>query len=228
MSERPGASTPEKQKKAGRSIGAWLLLLVLTGGFVAADLVSKDIAFARIDDKPVVIDKAQVMNFLQTQPGALNSLVPRHEPVVVAPSLLEFKLVLNPGAVFGTGAGNRWFFIGFTIVALLVAAYVFARSTGARHRVTHLGIALILAGGIGNLYDRVVFACVRDFIHPFPGVLIPGTKHELWPFVSNVADAFLLIGIAIIMIKLWRHERALAQQQHDESEQPGAEEKTTA
>ncbi len=211
-----GAARP---RRAGRSVSAWVFFLVLTGLFVGADLVSKDVAFARVANNPVTLEKDDVLEFLQTQPQALNALIPPHDAVVVTPNLLEFKLVLNPGAVFGTGPGKRWFFVGFTIVALVIATVLFAVSTDPRQRVTHAGIALIVSGGIGNLYDRILFACVRDFIHPLPGVTWPGTTKEVWPYVSNVADAFLLIGIAIIMIKLWRHERSEAKAAETDSDQ---------
>lgn len=204
--------------RAGRSILAWAVFLVLTGLFVSADLVSKDVAFARITDSPVEIEREDVLIFLHDQPQALNALVPVHEPVVVAPSLLEFKLVLNPGAVFGTGPGKRWFFIGFTGVALVVAIVMFAMSTRANQWLTHAGIALIVSGGVGNLYDRLTFGCVRDFIHPLPGVTWPGSTREVWPYVSNVADALLLLGIAIVMVKLWRHERRVVNERKDDDE----------
>ncbi|GAB4543749.1 MAG: hypothetical protein Tsb0013_00160 [Phycisphaerales bacterium] len=198
---------------AGRCPRSWLLFLTLTALLTAADLVTKHLAFERISDHPVVVNKQDAIELMRSQPQALNALIPPHDPYVVAPHLLEFKLVLNPGAVFGTGPGNRWFFVGFTIVALIVAVVMFARATGARQWLTHTGIALIVSGGLGNLYDRLVFACVRDFIHPLPGVTWPGSTREVWPYVSNVADAFLLIGIAIVMAKLWRHERAIVQAQ---------------
>ena len=73
-------------------------------------------------------------------------------------------------------------------------------------------VILIIAGGIGNLYDRIRFACVRDFIHPLPHVKLPfgltwpsGDPH-LWPYVSNVADALLLIGIGLLLFRLWRND----------------------
>ena len=196
--------------RAGRSARTWIVFLTLTALLTAADLVTKHLSFEHVADVPVSIEKDDVLELMAAQPNAINALIPRHDPVVVAPYVLEFKLVLNPGAVFGTGSGNRWFFVGFTIVALIVAVFMFARATTTRQWLTHTGIALIVSGGIGNLYDRIVFACVRDFIHPLPGVMIPGTTRELWPYVSNVADAFLLIGIAIVMVKVWRHEREVA------------------
>ncbi|MEM9374339.1 MAG: signal peptidase II, partial [Planctomycetota bacterium] len=129
-------------------------------------------------------------------------------------NLLEFTLVLNPGAVFGIGAGKRWFFVVFTVFAVGLASWLFATRTSARDRWAHFAFAMVVSGGLGNLYDRVRFACVRDFIHPLPGVPLPfGIKWpsgsaELWPYVSNVADAFLIIGIVILIVHTWRRPEA--------------------
>jgi len=194
---------------AGRSPRAWAVLIAVVLACLAADLVSKRVAFQRIADYPVDVTRADV---LAAGPQRLNTLVPHHKPVVVVPHVLELKLVLNAGAVFGAGQGRRWFFIAFTVAALGFALVLFARWSTARDWVSHVAIGLIISGGIGNLYDRLRFACVRDFLHPLPtanlpfGLTWPGGDRALWPYVSNVADAFLLIGIALLMWRLWRSE----------------------
>ncbi|MFK7759342.1 MAG: signal peptidase II, partial [Phycisphaerales bacterium] len=114
-------------------------------------------------------------------------------------------------AVFGIGAGQRWFFIIFTLIAMVVSVILFAKWTKARDWSAHAGFGLIIAGGLGNLYDRIVFGCVRDFIHPLPGMKLPfgitwpGTgSDEVWPYVSNIADLYLLIGIFLLLIFTWK------------------------
>jgi len=183
---------------------------------LALDLGSKALAFHSIAAAPVQVDRRAVLGVMSVDPLALQSLIPDHPAVVVVPRVLEFKLVLNPGAVFGAGAGARWFFVGFTLVAMGFAAWMFAAWSDVRDRVLHIGIALIVAGGLGNLFDRVVFGCVRDFIHPFPNIPIPfglswpGGGNELWPYVSNVADKSLLIGIALVLWRVWREDKGKA------------------
>lgn len=190
---------------AGRSPSAWLVFLGATALGIVADLWSKSAAFRHIAEYPVTIRREDVL-----ASSALGNLIPPHDPVVVVPSLLEFTLVLNPGAVFGIGAGKRWFFVVFTVFAVSMAVWLFARKTLAKDRWVHIAFALVVSGGLGNLYDRVRFACVRDFIHPLPGVRLPfglrwpGGSPEVWPYVSNVADAFLLIGIGLLVIYSWR------------------------
>jgi len=198
---RPG------EARTARSRGAWTVLIVTVALGIASDLVSKSIAFERIAGFPVVVERERVIG--SGDPGRL---IPPHEPVTVIPHVLEFTLVLNPGAVFGIGAGQRWFFVIFTLCAVALAITLFARWTRPGDRGAHIGFGLIIAGGLGNLYDRIAFACVRDFIHPLPGVKLPfglswpgSGSDELWPYVSNIADLHLIIGIVLLIAYTWRH-----------------------
>lgn len=194
---------------AGRSARAWVFLFVATLLALGADLATKQLAFRRIADAPVEVRREDVL-----QGGPLSRLIPPHRPVIVVANGLEFTLVLNPGAVFGIGAGKRLVFIAFTGAAILFALWMFARWMTERDRAAHLGVALLLAGGLGNLYDRLVFACVRDFIHPLPGVKLPfgwsypwasgPSSGEIWPYVSNIADLWLILGIGILVLRTWR------------------------
>ncbi|MCH8259484.1 MAG: signal peptidase II, partial [Planctomycetes bacterium] len=77
--------------------------------------------------------------------------------------------------------------------------------------------ALILAGAIGNLYDRVMFGMVRDMLWLFPGVKLPfgltwpgGGSDELYPWVFNIADASLLVGLGILMLGMYREDKKSA------------------
>ncbi len=189
----PAAST-------ARSVRAWAVLTTTIALALFADLFSKWLAFRRLAGQPVVVQRDRVLALPNSQ---INELIPPHEATVVVPHVLELKLVLNPGAVFGFGAGGRWFFAAFTLFAIAFAVWMFARWTRPRETLAHIAIGLIIAGGLGNLYDRMVYACVRDFLHPLYSAHFPGGR-PLWPYVSNVADAFLIVGIAVLMVYLWR------------------------
>jgi lipoprotein signal peptidase len=197
---------------AWRSPRAWTWLLVTIALSFVADIVTKYIAFHNVVGVPVEVVREQIVREHAEAASRdiaprLYQFIPQHQPVVVVPKLLEFTLVLNPGAVFGIGAGKRWFFIVFTGLAIGIGLYVFVRHLHARDRLMHVALGLVLGGGLGNLYDRVIYACVRDFIHPLPGVMYPfGWKtpwsgREVWPYVSNVADALLIVGVIILA---WR------------------------
>jgi len=186
---------------------AWVRLLGTAALGAAGDLVSKSIAFARIADQPVTLRRSDV---LAAGAEGVRRLVPPHEPVKVIPHLLEFRLVLNPGAVFGVGPGRRWFFVLFSLIAIGMGLWAFLKWTQPKDRWAQIGLGLVFAGAVGNLYDRLVFGMVRDFLHPLPGVMLPfgwswpSGAREVWPWVSNIADAALLVGIALLVVHLWR------------------------
>lgn len=76
-------------------------------------------------------------------------------PHVVIDGLLNLRLSLNPGALFGLGAGLAPIFVGASVLALLFVLYLFWQST-SRHYSLHVALGLVLGGAIGNLYDRTV------------------------------------------------------------------------
>ena len=191
------------EKVAGTSARAWGIFLAAFLSSLVLDLWTKVWAFKTIAGFSVIVQREEVMKVTPE----LWRLIPMHQPRVVVEKLLNFTLVLNPGAVFGIGAGKRWFFITFTAIAMVIGITAFAKFTRARDWSMQLAIGLIVGSGLGNLYDRVTFGCVRDFIHPLPGMKLPGGLswpwggNEIWPYVSNVADALLIVGLVMIS---WR------------------------
>lgn len=192
-------------------MAAWIVLLGITIIGTLADLQSKAWAFRTVAGSPVIVDRADVMAVVkQGGPSSVRLLIPQHPPQVVVTDLLEFTLVLNPGAVFGLGEGGRWFFISFTVLALAAATAIFAFATKAGERLHHIALGFLLAGGLGNFYDRLVHGVVRDFIHPLPGVdwpfglSMPWSGRQIWPYVNNLADIWLIIGIVLFVILVWR------------------------
>ena len=166
---------------------------------IGLDLWSKDWAFRNVAERPVVLDRDVILADSDWRP-------PPHQGMEVLPfGLLDFDLVMNHGAVFGIGQDQRTIFIAFTITAVTLAIVIFALGTRARSHALHVGIALILAGGIGNLYDRILFGAVRDFLHMLPGWDLPFSLNwpngsaGVFPWVFNVADMLLLLGMAIIV-----------------------------
>ena len=171
---------------AGRSGRAWAIFLTVSVLMLGADLLSKHLAFAR---------------------------VPEHRLIPVIPKVLGLERVSNHGAIFGIGQGQRWFFVLASVVAMSVIGRLFWRS-GARARATHIALALILAGALGNLYDRLFFGFVRDMLHLFPEVNLPfgwswpiGSStpmREVYPWIFNLADVSLLVGVLLLGAIIWR------------------------
>jgi len=188
-----------------RSSRAWFVMLtVLVIGFTF-DIVTKVYAFEHVAPTAVILEREQLLSNSAWTP------IEPHEGVVVIPGrLLNFRLVLNDGAVFGLGSQRRLFFILFTIGALLMACWIFARNTTRNDTVAHIGLGLVLGGGLGNLYDRLFIGRVRDFMHMFPDRNLPFSLHwpggsaEWFPWIFNVGDMLLLTGIGLLMVYYWR------------------------
>ncbi len=192
-------------QSAWRSPKAWAsLLLVMIIGF-SADIYSKSVAFEKVADSPVLLEREQLLSNPHWSP------IPIHEGIVVIPGrLLHFRLVLNDGAVFGIGSQKRVFFIIFTFIALGIAGWIFARHTTKQDVLAHVALGLILGGGIGNLYDRISIGRVRDFMYMFPDrhlpfdLAWPGNNTELFPWIFNTGDVLLLVGMGLLMIFFWK------------------------
>ena len=125
------------------------------------------------------------------------------ESVHVVPGLLDFTYVRNRGAAFGMLADRRWIFLLLT--TLIIAGVVYA---WYKNYVTHLtgriAAVLIVAGGIGNMIDRLCLGYVVDFIDVSP----------LFPFaVFNVADCCVTVGAVFmaVFILFFMEEKSPAQ-----------------
>ena len=191
---------------AWRSVRAWALLLAITVAGLASDPGTKSWAFRTVAGEPVELPYEEIAGYPSYR-------LPWHAGVKALPAdLLDFRLVLNHGAVFGLGQQRRAVFVGFTIVAVVAAVGVFGWWTSSSAWWVHVGIALVLAGGLGNLHDRLAFGAVRDFLHMTPrwhlpfGWRWPGGSDELFPWVFNVADMQLLAGMAILLFTANRPE----------------------
>ena len=170
-----------------RSAGVvFVAVLVLTA---AGDLVSKSLAFRYVAGEPVVLTRANAVD---------HRVIPGHEPVPIVPGVLSLQLTTNSGAVFGLGKGGQYVFIVVSLIAIAVIVRVFLRSR-ADATLFHVCLALVLGGAVGNLYDRIRFNAVRDLL-----LLLPDTK--LWPWLFNVADAALMVGVGVIIVITWKSD----------------------
>ncbi|MGI6611509.1 MAG: signal peptidase II [Limnochordia bacterium] len=112
--------------------------------------------------------------------------LPLGEPHAILPPWLYFTHVENQGAAFSLFAGQRWLFVtaatGFVLLAWANRAIV-----ARQDRMFRWGLALGLAGAMGNLIDRVRQGSVIDFL-----------DLRLFP-VFNIADSCIVIGCGLIL-----------------------------
>ncbi|MGA2409035.1 MAG: signal peptidase II [Candidatus Binataceae bacterium] len=130
------------------------------------------------------------------------------------PGWLDCTYTLNPGAAFSLFANmpaafREAFFIGLSAAAVVVMTVLIARR--ATHGTTAFACALVLAGTIGNLIDRLGRGRVVDFIY---------FHHAAFRYpVFNLADAAITCGVALILFFSWRQEHPVA----PSKERPAAE-----
>jgi len=112
------------------------------------------------------------------------------------PGWLHFEVTANQGAVFGMGQGQRTLFILVSCAAILFLCYLFAVS--GRQHFYQIILGMLLAGVIGNLYDRIRFQYVRDMIHALP-------RWGIFPYIFNVADSLLCVGVGLMILHSFLH-----------------------
>ncbi|MGB3439185.1 MAG: signal peptidase II [Actinophytocola sp.] len=130
-----------------------------------------------------------------TKQLALASL--EHEPPVrVLGGLFYLQIVRNPGAAWGMATGMTWV---LTLIALAVVVGIIWVMPKLRSTGWAIGLALVLAGALGNLVDRffrapgAMHGHVVDFLSPF------APNGEAFP-VFNVADSAICVGGALIVL----------------------------
>jgi signal peptidase II len=109
--------------------------------------------------------------------------------------------MVNHGALFGIGNDTAFGNFLFTSISLVAAVGIIlwtCRSSAARDRYLCFALGLILAGTLGNFYDRMVFGGVRDFFHCFNLPLPFGLDN--FP-VFNVADCCLVTGASLLVLE---------------------------
>ena len=147
-------------------------LLLLAGFVLCGDLLSKTFAQAWLMPHPL-------------------QLLP----------VLDLRLQFNSGAAFSlfsdSGQLGR---IMLSLISLLLVFVITAMILRlAQHqRFYGVGLALVLGGGLGNLYERVIFGYVTDFV---------SVHWQHWYFPTfNVADTAISCGVALVLWAVWREE----------------------
>ncbi|TDQ38993.1 signal peptidase II [Thiopseudomonas denitrificans] len=121
-----------------------------------------------------------------------------YEQIVVIPDLFSWTLAYNRGAAFSfladQGGWQRWFFALVALVASVVLV-VWLKRLKSHERLLAVGLALVLGGALGNLYDRVVLGHVVDFI------LVHWQDRWFFP-AFNLADSAITMGAGILILDM--------------------------
>ena len=115
--------------------------------------------------------------------------------------LFQFRLVHNTGGAWGIFSDQTWALGVFSLIVCVALTVYFVATLKQASMVQTVGLALVVAGGIGNAIDRFAQGFVVDVIE-FSFMDFP---------VFNVADMGVTCGLALVIIGMvmsWRAESA--------------------
>ncbi|MGB7547118.1 MAG: signal peptidase II [Terracidiphilus sp.] len=123
--------------------------------------------------------------------------IPMGGAIPVVPHFLRISHWTNEGAAFSLFADSaspsivRWSLISFSLLAALVVLIAMVR-LGSRFSLTTVALALVFAGALGNVHDRIVYGSVVDFIevHIF--------SYHFPDF--NIADSSIVVGACLLLL----------------------------
>lgn len=133
---------------------------------------------------------------LITKNYALSSLIINHS--ISINNFLNFTLAFNHGAAFSflsdAGGWQRWFFIIFSVIVILIITYILVKEKNSQY----IAFSFVIGGAIGNLYDRILYGYVIDFIEFH-------YNSFYWP-IFNIADIAISIGIILLLYSMFAKE----------------------
>ncbi|MDP9171453.1 MAG: signal peptidase II [Acidobacteriota bacterium] len=131
--------------------------------------------------------------------AVVESSLGAYDSKVVIPGFFNIIKSGNPGVAFGIFADNSTpsrtlLLVGASILAVLILLWMLWR-IDRQDRLTATGLSLILGGALGNVYDRVLFGSVTDFLDFYAG-----TYH--W-YTFNLADSAICIGAGLLILSIF-------------------------
>lgn len=132
----------------------------------------------------------------------IENMIPLGKSITMIPDFFDLMNVRNTGAAWSMLSGARVLFLVLTPIVCAGLIYYFIKKEDV-YQLT--AISLILAGALGNYYDRVVFGYVRDmFAFNIFGYNFP---------VFNIADSAVSIGVGILIVLVILEEMGLYHEQ---------------
>ena len=192
-----GAANP-----AFRSPLAVIVFLAVAAVGLTADLLSKEYVFNSLLNDPYMVERVEWARKLPPHPTTTYDVLhlgylkfQRH----VLPGV-DFTLSTNEGVVFGLPMPRPVVAV-VTVITVILVGYFFATSE-RKARLVHVALAAILAGALGNLYDRLFARVAVDQLEPIRYHVrdFIDCNNLYWPWIFNVADILLVVGVALLIL----------------------------
>ncbi|PWT86264.1 MAG: signal peptidase II [Acidobacteria bacterium] len=135
----------------------------------------------------------------------IRTAIPYGSEVPIIPGFFSLVHVSNTGAAFSLFTGNNIFFVCFALVALGVIIFLLVRDSSERSisrklsGTTKIAFALLAAGVLGNLADRILRGAVTDFLHFY-------VRQYAWPSF-NVADSSICIAAGLLLLASFQRSK---------------------
>lgn len=155
----------------------------------------KNIARSKLDIYLSLLVTFLVVAFDRITKAYFSDLLSYGESLPIIRNVFHMTLVHNTGIAFGFFKDQGAVFIIVPIIAIILLVfniYYYRQNDEALSPGYIIAFSLILGGAIGNLFDRIVYGYVIDFI-----------DFRIWP-VFNLADSAISIGAAIIAFKCFQ------------------------
>ena len=112
---------------------------------------------------------------------------------VLIPKIIDLIYVKNDGGAWGMLGGSTWLLLSLTVIIMLICITLLLKY-GTKNKFMFWAISLIIAGGLGNMIDRIFRGgYVVDFLH--------FTFFDSFP-VFNIADCSIVIGGGMLLLYL--------------------------
>lgn len=126
------------------------------------------------------------------------------ESLPVVQNVFHLTYIENSGVAFGAFSGHTGIFV-FVSLLVLAGLVIFVCKEKSSSLLLHYGVAMVIAGAVGNIIDRVMKASVTDMF-----------DFRIWP-IFNVADIAVCVGFGLLVLYLFfdQGDKHVGSKNHD-------------
>ena len=125
----------------------------------------------------------------------VGNLMKVNTSVMVIKNFFYITYVRNTGAAWSIFAGKTWMLIMISLIIIsIIVWYIFKNKP--KNNLEKISYSMILGGSVGNLFDRIIYGYVIDFLD----FNLFGYDYPIF----NLADTFIVIGVLLLVIYMWR------------------------